>query len=807
MMKGKYYFASASLMLILCFDIFSAEPKVCFFTKDNYQGNSLCTTQGNAVEQLPPDWNDKISSIEVPHGMVVTVFKDIDFSGSLITFKESIDSLSSPKWASINNSISSFKVRSAACFYELDNFHGESICLSGNESIDLYHSSDPVNRLYHILNPLNDRISAIKIPSNTQVTIYKDNGFNGDHFVLKNDYNYSELEKIGMNDDITSIQVSQQEHFICDQYCVVKDMLSIPLGHAFGKYWLDDRIKYKEVLVSFKLSDEDNYSIELIDGGVINVQDRLVLLIHKNHEENSFIFDLSKRSDTLSFLFRFSGSYAELQFIESLGREAVYISPLVGSLFDFGFTKASLIVNNFNENNPLIINRVVLTAEKVSTRIERSFVGTATCWLVPILNVYNYVIQGKCNQVDRFVKNINNFFRGYDNKILQVSGSATPLPKINTNDPIEFEALFAPFTSKVEGQLTKITADMKGGSLTVLATALACKVSMNEQILPNIRHRRDLTPPCVVWTLNILTDFTLLFGDSLATWNADNFGRVMERILRMGDTGYAVSNSESERRLIENVQHHLAENMDSMLHIKTAFDFSQLGYADYMLHQAPEQIVYPPIVAQELPLGRYELSLPNFQFVETVPRIRRGGEWVEDPLLHFEIEVISGTTADTEVARQTVLPTITQWRKAYYQAKKQSLKPKVSSTNAEKPSSADDTVIEAACLVSDVTQSWLRTSRDDYIYVVVRLSGQIVSITMAVDINESDAGIAGSLTNPEYVLHIETEGAVRGAGTAAIRALADHLSKKGKRTLVSEVISKPSAIVKKKIGFKFSKDL
>lgn len=41
-------------------------------------------------------------------------------------------------WTNLNDEISSFKVRSAACFYELDKFYGNSFCLSGNENIDLY---------------------------------------------------------------------------------------------------------------------------------------------------------------------------------------------------------------------------------------------------------------------------------------------------------------------------------------------------------------------------------------------------------------------------------------------------------------------------------------------------------------------------------------------------------------------------------------------------------------------------------------------------------------------------------------------
>ncbi|AOF15887.1 exotoxin [Yersinia enterocolitica] len=802
MIENKSYFISALLALIFSFDVFSSEPKVCFFIKENYQGNSLCTVQGNAIEQLPIDWNDKISSIFIPHGMSVTVFNDVGFSGEALTFKKSVESLFLPKWSNLNNSISSFKVRAAACFYESDGFEGESICLSGNEKIDLFRLTNLSYNQHSVLNPLNDRVDSIKVPEDIQVTVYKDNNYSGDYFVLADDFYYDELEKIGMNYAITSIKVSQQEYFICDQHCVVKGIYDIPLGHAFGDYWLDDRVKYKDVLVSFRLSGEDNYTMDLIDGSVIKVIGRVIILIHKNHQENSFIFELSERSDTISFLLRFNGGYSEAQFIESVGTEAVYISPLVGSLFDFGLINANLTINSFNDDNLLIINKVVLTAEKEDVRNGRSALGVATCWIVPMINIYNYIIQGRCNQVDRFISNVKDFFSSHDNKILQVSGTAKPLPKKNDEDMIAIETPFGNINTSVEGRLTHITADMHGGSLTVPATALACSVPMKEQLLPQLRRSRDLTPSCIEWTLNILTDFTLLFGDSIATWNAENFGRVIERILKMGDTGYAVVNSEPERRLVDDVRAHLAGNADNMIHMKSAFNFSQLSYADYLHHQTPEEVVHSPIVAQELPLGRYELALENFHFVETIPRIRREGRWVEEPELHFEIEVISGPIAQTRVAREIVLPVIDEWRQIYHQTNQSALAG-TSDKYVHTPTEADGTVVEAASLVSDVAQSWLRTSHDDYIYVVVRLWGKVISITMALDINELDTGIAGSLTNPQYVLHPEAEGAVRGAGTAAIRALADHLSKKGKRALVSDVISMPSAIVKKKVGFKF----
>ncbi|WP_186378663.1 peptidase inhibitor family I36 protein [Yersinia kristensenii] len=836
MIKNKFPFILFSLVSMLSFDAFSNDPKICFFVDDNYQGESLCTTEGNAINDIPLKWNDRISSISVPHGLVVSVFKDINFSGRTLTLKDSVDSLSSLCWANLDDEISSFKVRSAACFYELDAFAGDSFCLSGNESLDLYHDSDPADRKYHIVNTFNDRISSIKLPPDTQVTLYEDDNYSGKYYVITNDFYASDLDAIGMGNSITSMKVSQQEYFICDQYCIVKDIVSIPLGHAFGDYWLDDRIKYKEVLISFSLSGEDNYSIDLFDGGVINVLGRIILLMHRNHPENNYVFELDENSNTLSFLLRFSGGYSEIQFIESVGSKAIYVSPLVGALFSVGFTNIKLVVKNDNNTNgstPLIINKIVLAAEKVLSRQERSFVGTVACWLIPVINIYNYIIQGQCNQVDRFIKDTEAFFSNNDNKILQISGSAKPLPRIDTNKAIEYKTKTTSSSFKFQAALTHINVDMWGKALTMPATALACKVPLKEQLLPNLRVRRDLALHCVDWTLNILTDFTLLFGDSVAHWNAENFGRVIERIIKEGDIGHALPNSLVETRFIENVQSYITENTTDFLHIKTAFDFSQLIYADYLRQHDADDRAHSPAVVQELPLGRYELALENFQFTVTPPRIRRGAEWVEDTELNFEIEMISGTTDETLAARRNVIPVINQWRGVYRHVKQRSLAVPASGEHGDDPVSrddkavtdasasssigemgrtddvvtTDDRIIESARIISDVAQSWLRTSSDDYIYVIVRLSGQIISITMAMDINEFDVGIAGSLTHPDYVLHPEAEGTIRGAGTAAIRALADYLSKKGKRALISDVISKPSAIVKKKVGFKFIDEL
>lgn len=44
-----------------------------------------------------------------------------------------------------------------------------------------------------------------------------------------------------------------------------------------------------------------------------------------------------------------------------------------------------------------------------------------------------------------------------------------------------------------------------------------------------------------------MTDFTLLFGGSLRTWNTEYFGRIIQSIITTGSTGVAVENTEVEK--------------------------------------------------------------------------------------------------------------------------------------------------------------------------------------------------------------------------------------------------------------------
>ncbi|CRY55201.1 beta-gamma-crystallin [Yersinia intermedia] len=803
MMKNKHQLLFISLLMVLSNDVLAEKDKVCFYADSNYTGEAICADEGSEVKRMMKSWNDRISSITIPEGGVISVYESDNFLGRSITLKNNIDFLSHPNLKYFNDIISSFKIKYSACFYEYDNFSGEPICLASGEQVDLYNE-----RQHNISDSMNDRVSSIKVPPAMQVTLYKDDRYNGDRVVLTENFLLGELKELGMAFNISSITTSQIDNFVCDQSCAIRQKMNIPIKKVFGEYWKDERIGPKQVLISLELTGDDDYLIWLSDNGLIRVKNRVVYYIH-DYISNAAYYEMSNDSDHLSILSRFNGGYFESQFIESFGSDVRYLSPIIGYLFNPNQDDINFSIMNFNSNRnkSVLIDKIVMTAEKANQRTERSITGTTSCWLMPILNIYNYIVQGQCNQVDRFVENLADFFNGGSDKILQISGSSKPLPKINIRKALVFKPTEV-LSSDPDGTLTYIKAGLDKQSLTLLATALACKVSMKEQLLPHIRTRRDDSPACINWTLDILTSFTLLFGDSLAGWNAENFGRVIERILHHQDTGYAVSDIEAETRLVRSVGAFIAANVDEeLIRLKTAFDFSQLTYANYLRHNNTESSVVPPLRSQELLLGRYELGLDNFSYTETIPRIRQAGQWVEHPELTFEIEIITGPPTETEPARQNVSPTVDEWHRIYHQPLQLMVGNSEYDDIAPDVIQARDSIIPASRIVSDVIQSWLRTSREDYVYVIVRLSGKIVSITLAVDINETDMGIGGSLSDPAYVLHPLDEGGVRGAGTAAIKALAQFAAKKGKRALVSDVISQPSAIVKKKVGFRFIEEL
>lgn len=75
--------------------------QVCFYEHKNFSGQVFCLYNGQNVDNFKTipfagrsSFNDAVSSISIPPGVVVTVYEDAYFSGRRITFNQSVSSLS-----------------------------------------------------------------------------------------------------------------------------------------------------------------------------------------------------------------------------------------------------------------------------------------------------------------------------------------------------------------------------------------------------------------------------------------------------------------------------------------------------------------------------------------------------------------------------------------------------------------------------------------------------------------------------------------------------------------------------------------
>lgn len=799
-----------SIICMISNPVYSTEAKICFYAFADFDGKSFCAaeSESKSIYHYDDDFDHGIASISVPPGMVITLYTGTNFSGTKKTFKNDIN-LQALKSSGFYQKIGSYQVEPAICFYTEDQFQGDSTCLSSNQQIDFYHDSQGiVDSERHVLLIRNDSTKSIKIPQRMMATIYKNDDFNIPFFKLTESANDEDLKALGMHDDITGVRASKSTDMSCDQQCVIISDRSMELSDAFGQYWDDDRLPNKQVLFVFSskgLGEDDNYSISLFDGPNISIIDRQIIFSDQKMI-NKFSFDRYKHIDKLSFIIQIKNGTVQTQYVQTLNNQLIDISPIIS----FEWLKKEnenpvIELANYNVRKPLVLAKTILTADTGNKHWgKRDLTQTSQiiCAFIPFLNIYNYLTQGKCQQLDGIVFNAAQYFSSSTKgKTLHIAGNSPPLKQeasstiemLNKDDASNFLSL------------TYIDNTKQNQSLSLPAAAKTCMVSIYS--LLNARQTRQIRPNCIDWTLDIMTDFTLLFGQSLETWNSEYFSRIVDSIIRTGSSGVAVENQEVEKRFSQAIKEKVTQqNTENELgHIKTAFDYAQLSYLTYSFYYTSDDT---PAVVELLPLGIYELLLETFIYVPTHPVIMTQGEPVEQPELEFEVEILptlppeeEQRLSDAEIKnaqamRKKLSETIAQWGQQYQGAH-------FDQSTSDEDSGLSKT-LHAGHIVTGIIHRRLMIHRPGEIYVIVKLRGRIIAVVLADRFNSRDeVELVASATQPEYVLFPNREGTVRGAGTTAVRELARYLQQQGARTLFSEVISQPSARVKQKVGFNF----
>ncbi|MGP2411632.1 GNAT family N-acetyltransferase [Yersinia sp. 2553 StPb PI] len=425
------------------------------------------------------------------------------------------------------------------------------------------------------------------------------------------------------------------------------------------------------------------------------------------------------------------------------------------------------------------------------SRKVRDAAGTLGCTFIPALAIYNYVTHSHCDQADKLWRQISHWFSD-DNqdKVVLITGN-TPLlePQSSRRENNNNQA------SPLAFILSKVHTQLHHQALTLPASARFCKTSLENLLAA--RYPRSPDENCPHWVSKVLADFTLLFGHSVRDWTPEQLQDVVTRIDEQYTTGYAGNDQATEGHLVSGVRAIIQQLglAETIRQITRAFRYAQLNYANYVEHNP--NATQSPAAAQSLPLGEYSLSLESYHYPAEPPtvRIRQRNAWVTRPDLHFEVEIIDASTTDrsTITRAHTVMD---HWFNTY-------LFTPLETDQQDNPLTDLDRTISAARTTSTSLLLELENTSNDYLFVVVRLEGEIVSVLGAAKGNANDEFyIDVSVSAPRNVLTPDAEGNIRGAGTAAVYELARYLKEKGVKTLRSTVISQPSARVKMKLGFK-----
>ncbi|CNE29413.1 hypothetical protein QVN42_05765 [Yersinia nurmii] len=660
---------------------------------------------------------------------------------------------------------------------------------------------------------------------------YEEPGVEGGYTLMQPE----EIFYLDINDHFSQDWQSRQgisvsnPYLDCDTDCTILLRKIIPLSDIFTQAAIDPSHSSQQVLLSFALTEtnEFNFSIEQYLN-IIVTKDSVRLL--GGASPKSIEIPLNHQSNQLTFLFHVQDQQLSMSYMESDNTQQRYLSPTINLE-----KKESEEINywpdieifNLNPSNPLLLKKILLTSQSAQSRFKRGIAGKIGCYLSGPLALYNLVVQGHCTQVESAWSSIKSFFAGKDStKMVVIAGNPIPLKPTAPPHSEHTENLNA-------FELTVLNTHLHNQALTLPAVADFCHTSINE--IKGARYPRQIRHTCANWLSVVLQDFTLLFGNSLRTWSAEYLTQTLNGILDR----QAIDNDNDARdafirqpaagvRLIQTIAD-IADRegrTEVIEQVSGAFTHAVQNYTNYVITQPPSGPCTPscsdsssshsscscsdcdidsPLAAQELPLGTYQLTLSTYVPQHTQPLILQNGLWVE-PAQGFDIEIIRGTFAETRQRRYELMETIQLWRNAYIEKRVYCNKYGNFPTQIE-------TTRYAGQSTSSLIRSTLQYFDENNLIAVVRFNNQIINVSAVSRFSDFDgdasiirAKIIATLTHPAYVLTPNNEGTVRRAGTAALHQLIQQLIADGVQTLSTHVISTPSAIVKKRLGFSFIPD-
>ena len=184
----------------------------CFYREANFAGEKFCVRAGERMAQVPPEFNDRISSVRMFGHVEITVYQNRDFREPMLRLREDVANLQSYQVSpghSWNDRVSSIEVsrdrdrgdydRDGACFFKESDFRGEKFCVPRGD------------RIGQVPPGFGDRISSVRLYGRVTVTIYQDENFRGSNLRLQDDVSNLQSYQVApghsWNDRVSSIKV------------------------------------------------------------------------------------------------------------------------------------------------------------------------------------------------------------------------------------------------------------------------------------------------------------------------------------------------------------------------------------------------------------------------------------------------------------------------------------------------------------------------------------------------------------------------------------------------------------------------
>jgi hypothetical protein len=184
----------------------------CFYKDTDFRGEKFCVSEGERVAQVPPGFNDQISSIRIFGRTEITVYQNRDFGEPSLRLRDDVANLQTYQISpghSWNDRISSIEVASlrnsgdwdhdGACFYKDSDFRGDKFCVQKGD------------RMAQVPSGFGDKITSVRLYGRVTVTVYQDANFGGHTLRLQDDVanlqSYQVKPGHSWNDRISSVQV------------------------------------------------------------------------------------------------------------------------------------------------------------------------------------------------------------------------------------------------------------------------------------------------------------------------------------------------------------------------------------------------------------------------------------------------------------------------------------------------------------------------------------------------------------------------------------------------------------------------